>query len=365
MAAGKKYGFSDFQWVAVMVSAILGAGMMTLPRAVGEIAGRDGWISIILAGFVAWTAALIIWLLCRKFPTRTLPEMSMLILGRPLGILVSALYSLYALVVCSLALRILLSMLSTWVFIWVPLPVFLILILIAIGYVGRMGAITLARLMEIKTILAVAIVFMFMVPLREFVSLNLRPVGGEGLKILQAVPNASFSFLGFEVMLIFFPFLINKNKALKLNSIALGLVTAAYAAGVVFVYGVLGLEYTLNLIWPLMTYMRIGSLPFVQRVDNMLLFAWAGLIISVATVHYFSATYTLATLSKRKYHDIWVLVSLPLVYLLTNVPSNLAETFVFSEIVGMIGYPFLLGMAVLLLLVAKIRGLDEREGKKT
>lgn len=363
MAAGKKYGFNDFQWISVIISAILGGGMMTLPRVMGEIAGRDGWMSIILAGIVAWTFALVLWLLCRKFPTRTLAEFSKLILGRPLGILVSAMYSLYALIVCSVALRILLEMIRTWVFIWTPTPVLLVLILIAIGFVSRMGAITLGRMMEIKNILTILVVLMFLIPLQEFQSLNLRPVGSEGLKILQAVPNATFSFLGFEVMLVFFPFLINKNKAVKLTSLAIGSVTAAYAADAILVYGVLGIEYTLNLIWPLMTYMRIGSLPFLQRVDNILLFAWSALILSVVTVHYFAATYTLAIVSGRKYHDIWALACLPLVYVAALLPSNLTEVFTLSEVIGMIGYPFFMGITVLMLIVAKIRGLDEREGK--
>jgi spore germination protein (amino acid permease) len=363
MAEGKKYGFTDFQWVSVAVSAILGAGMLTLPRSVGEIAGRDGWISIILAGIVAWIFALFIWLLCRKFPTKTLAEFSITILGRPLGILVSVLYSFYSLMVCGVVLRVLSDMLRTWVFLWTPTPVFVVLTLLAIGYVSRMGAITLGRLMEVKTLLSVTIVLMFLIPIPEFVSLNLRPVGAEGLKILQAVPKAAFAYLGLEVMLVLFPFIINKNKVLKLNSIALGIVTGAYAADAILVFGVLGIEYTLNLVWPLMIYMRIGSLPFLQRVDNLLLFGWTTLIISVAAVHYFSATYTLATLTRRQYHDIWSLVCLPLVYVVSRFPTSIVAVFDLSKLIGIVGYSFCLGITALMLIVAKIRGLDEREGK--
>jgi spore germination protein (amino acid permease) len=365
MATGKKYGLSDFQWIAVVISATLGTGIMFLPRSVGDTAGRDGWISIIIAGIAVWCFALLIWLLCRRFPTKTLPEFSIVILGRPLGILVSILYSLYAFAICGVVLRILSDLVRTWVFLWTPVPVFLVATLIAVGYTSRMGAVTLGRLTEIITLFTAVVWLMFLIPLPEFSFLNLRPIGSEGfLKILQAVPKTSFVFLGFEVMLVFFPFIINREKVLKLTSISLALVTALYAMDVILVVGVLGIERTLNLVWPLMNYMRIGSLPFVQRVDNILLFAWTAQIIVTVVVHYFSATFTLATLTRRRYHDIWSVLCLPLVYIAAILPQDLVAVFAFSDMVGAAGFTICLGTTALMLLVALIRGLDERRELK-
>lgn len=365
MAKGKKYGLSDFQWIAVVISATLGNGIITLPRVVGETAGRDGWLSVIIAGLAAWCFAFFIWLLCSRFPTKTLPEFSILILGRPLGILVSVLYSLYAFLLCSLVLRVLTELVRTWVFIWTPVPVFFVAILIAVGYTCRMGAVTLGRLMENITLFTAVILLMLLVPLPEFAFLNLKPVGGEGiLKILQAVPTNAVYFLGFEVMLVFFPFIINRKKVLKLTSISLALVTALYAADVIFVVGVLGIERTLNLVWPLINYIRIGTLPIVQRVDNILLFAWTAQIITTVVVHYFSATFTLATLTRRRYHDIWSLLCLPLVYAAAILPPDIAAVFALIDIIGAAGFAICLGITALMLIVAIIRGLDERKEEK-
>ncbi|HBI56317.1 MAG TPA: hypothetical protein DDY38_05790 [Firmicutes bacterium] len=366
MASGKKYGLSDFQWIAMVVSVTISTAIITLPRSVGETAGRDSWISIIIGGFVLWAFALFIWLLCRKFPTRTLPEFSILILGRPLGIVVSIIYSLYAFSMCAVVLRILSELVRTWVFIWTPVPVFFVAILITVGYISRMGAVTLGRLMEITILFTAAVLLMLLIPLPEFDFLNLKPVGGEGiLKIIQAVPQTAFAYLGFESMLVFFPFIINRHKVLKLTSIALIMVTLLYFINTILVYGVLGIQRTLTLVWPLVNYMRIGSLPFVQRVDNVMLFAWTAQIIATVAVHYFSATFTLATLTRRHYHDLWSIACLPIVYAAANLPPDLVAVFAFSDMVGAYGLIINLAITGLMLVVAKIRGLDERQEVKT
>ena len=90
----KKYGLSDFQLFSVLICAMLGSGIITLPRAVADIAGRDGWLSVLLAGAGTWVMAILIWLLCRSFP-KPLPEFSIAILGKPLGIFFRGLFSVY------------------------------------------------------------------------------------------------------------------------------------------------------------------------------------------------------------------------------------------------------------------------------
>lgn len=365
MKEAKKYGLSDFQWVSVVICAILGAGITTLPRSVGEIAGRDGWISVLLAGAIAWLMAVIIWLLCRRFPTRTLPEFSIMILGRPLGILISVIYALYAIGIGAVALRIFVELAKTWTMIFTPMPVFVIAVLIPVVYISRLGAVTLGRLMELMVYFTIAILFVYLLPLGEFDLLNLRPVGAEGWRaILAAVPESAFSFLGFEVMLVFFPFIINRDKALRLTLIALAIVTFLYAGNVIITYGVLGVEHAVVQIWPLMNYLRIGVLPFIQRVDNLVIFVWTAQVMAVVAISYFASTFTLATLTRRRYHDIWAVAASPLVYAVAILPERLSQAFDLGAAVAQWGLIGIIGGTALLLLVAILRGLDESKEEK-
>lgn len=362
----KKYGLSDFQWFAVLIGSILGSGIITLPRTVAETAGRDGWLSVIAAGAGAWVLAWFIWLLCRKFPTKTLPEFSIVILGRPLGVLLSILYALFTFGIAGMTLRIFSELLKTWVLIWTPKPVFLLGILLPSVYIARMGAVTLGRLMELILQLTVVVFLIWLVPLGEFNILNLRPVGAEGiLAIASAGQETIYSFLGFEIMLVFFPFVINRNKVLRITLLALTFVTVLYAGNIMLIFGVLGVEHTLLQKWPLINYLRVGTLPFIQRVDSLVLFIWTAQILAVVAIQYFSGTLTLATLTRRHYHDIWAIACWPLIYLVAILPRHLSQVFMFTDIIGRWGLLSILAIVALLILVAKIRGLDEsREEKK-
>lgn len=365
MRDAKKYGLSDFQWMAVVVSTILGTGIMSLPRTVGVLAGRDGWLSIVIGGLLTGLAATFVWFLCRRFPTRILPEYSILILGKPLGILVSLIYAAYALSLGATALRIFAELGKTWSMIWTPMPVFLIGVLLPVVYISRLGAVSLGRLMEIVMYLTGLALLLFLLPVREFDLLNLRPVGAEGWRaIVSAVPESSFAYLGFEVMVIFFPFIINRHKVLRVTYLALAVVTMLYAGNLILIYGVMGIEHSVNQVWPLINYLRIGALPIVQRVDNLVLFVWTAQVMAVAAIQYYAGTFTVATLTRHHYHDIWAITLWPLVYGLAIYPDNLVQVFALSDFVGRWGIIGILGITGLLLLVAKIRGLDESREEK-
>ncbi|MTI96206.1 MAG: hypothetical protein FH749_12105 [Firmicutes bacterium] len=365
MRDAKKYGLSDFQWASVLICTILGAGITTLPRTIAETAGRDGWISILIAGAATWAMAAFVWLLCRKFPTKTLPEFSVLILGRPLGALVSVMYAIYAIGISGVALRIFTELATTWTLIWTPQPVFLLANLVPVVYISRMGAVTLGRLMELVVYMTGTVIFVYLVPLAEFDILNLRPVGAEGLPaILSAIPDASFAFLGFEVLLVFFPFIINRDRVLRITLLALTVITVLYAGNVFLTFGVLGVEHTLLQTWPLMNYLRVGTLPFIQRVDNLVLFIWTAQVIGLVAIQYYAGTFTLATLTRHHYHDIWALVAWPVVYAVAIIPERLSEVFELGDQIGRWGLFGILGLTGLLLLVAKIRGLDESKEEK-
>lgn len=356
----RKYGLSDSQWFSLLVCGILGSGILTLPRLVAAEASRDGWLSIVVAGAGAWLLAGLVWLLCKKFPTKTLAEMSRTILGKPLGILVSLLYALYTFAFGGAVLRMFLELIKTWILIWTPTPVILLAFLLPVVYISRMGAATLGRLTEFIAMLTGLVFLLWLAPAGDFNLLNLRPVGAEGvLAILRGAEKATFSFLGVEVMLVFFPLISNRKKALKVTLMALTAITLLYVGNILLIFGARGVEYTMLQKWPLMTYLRVGRLPVVQRVDALVLFFWTAQIISELAIQYYAGTITLASFTGNRYHDIWALVCWPLIYLVVSIPLRLSQVFDYTEILGRWGVVGIIAVVVLLLLVAKLRGLDE------
>lgn len=365
--SAKKYGLSDFQLFALFVCTLLGAGITTLPRTAAEQAGRDGWLSIFIAGCLMWLATGLVYLLARRFPDKTLPEYSVLILGKPLGIAVSTGYVAYTLFLGGTALRIFVELVKTWTMIWTPHWAFIVSILAIAVYTARMGAVTLGRLCELIIYLTLPAFLLFLLPLSEVNPLNLMPVGGEGAAaILKGVPEAGFAYLGFEILLVFFPLVVYRQRIFRVYTLALAAVTLAYMATAVSIYGVLGVEQTIHQVWPLINYLRIGTTPFIERVDNPVLFIWTAQVFGVTAIQYYAGSFTAATLAGKRRHDLWALGLAPVLYAIAIAPNRLVDVLMVSDLVAMWGLAYLVGVTALLLAVAAARGLDEgKEGKKS
>jgi len=363
--SAKKYGLTDFQLFSLVICTILGAGITTLPRATAQYAGRDGWISILIGGVLIWLVTCLIYLLCRRFPDKTLPEFCVQILGKPLGIAVTVGYIIYALSLGGTALRIFVELVKTWTLLWTPHWVFIATILLVVVYTARMGAITLGRVSELIIYVTLFATALFIIPFSEFQFMHLLPVGSEGIRaIVSAVPEAGFAYLGFEVLLIFFPLTVTRKKVFRIFTLALGTVTLFYIGNTILTYGVLSVEQTKIQVWPLINYMRIGALPIIERLDTVLLFLWTAQVFGVTAIQYYVGTFAAATLAGGTHHDIWALALAPVICLIAVFPRRIIDVFLYSDLVGRWGLLYIVAMVVLLLSVAMIRGLDDRKEDK-
>lgn len=357
-----KYGLSDFQLYALLVCTILGAGITTLPRITAQYAGRDAWISILLGGFIVWLITCLIYLLCIRFPRKTLPEFSVQVLGKPIGILISTGYIIYALFLGSSAFRIYIELVKTWIMIWTPNWVFIVVFLSVVVYTARMGAITLGKLMELVLYLTLPAFLLFLPQLSEFDKLELLPIGNTGLPaIMAAVPEAGFAYLGFEILLIFFPLMANRKNVFRVFTLALATVTIIYVTNTVLTIGVLSVEQTMIQIWPLINYLRVGTSPIFERLDTILLILWAAQIFGVIVIQYFVATFSAAMLIGKRAHDFIVIIFLPIIFGISILPHRIVDVFSLSNLVGKWGAIYIVATVLIIFLVAIIRGQDDRK----
>ena len=358
----RKNGLSDFQLVAVTFVAASGVSTIFLPRTVAEGAGRDGWIGIILAGLVALTLAGLIYLLCRRFPKRILPEFSMLILGKPLGILVSAVYIIYTLLLSGTNLMLFVEVSKTWAMFWTPQWFLIAMLLVPVLYIVRQGPVPLGRLTELIFYSIMVVGALLLMPLPQFNMMNLRPLGDEGITVIaRAAGQTTLAFLGFEVLLVFFPLTIKRQGVLRLYLLAVALLIAFFTSITLLTFGVLGVEYTRLQVWPLMIYLGAGRMQVIERLDNLFLFLWIAKIIGLVALQYYAAVITGALITGKRHFDLWILLLFPVLYGIAYLPGQHYVVFQFANLVGSWGAVFVAGLVLLLFLVALIRGIDESE----
>jgi spore germination protein (amino acid permease) len=241
----------------------------------------------------------------------------------------------------------------------------MVLLLVPVLYIVRQGPVPLGRLAELILFSTLFIALLMLLPMAQFNFIHLKPVGQEGLlTITGAAPRAFYAYLGYETLLVLFPFVQNRRKVYRLYFLAIFLAVVLYAGTAVMVYGVSGVEHTRQQIWPLMEYLATGRLLFIERIDNLFLFVMSAKIIGLVAVQYYAAAVTMAHITSKKLFSLWTLALLPVVYAIAFLPGHQYQVFQYAALLGTGGFVFIISLVLLLLLVAVIMGQDERKEEK-
>lgn len=120
-------------------------GHVLLVPAILALAGRDGWLSVMLAVPGGLMIAICLWQLERTFPGKTLVELCPQVTGYWPGRIISLLYIWYFLFVTALTLRALMDFMVTVFMPETPLLMIGIFFVLLCAYVVKAGIEVLAR----------------------------------------------------------------------------------------------------------------------------------------------------------------------------------------------------------------------------
>lgn len=248
-----------------------------------KTANADLWISIIITGFLAAFAVLIMVSLARKFPDDSLFTFSKKILGNFFGTIINMVYILYSMIFIALTLRVNMTLIYNSGLRETPMIVVILLYLLTAFYVNTKKVVVISRVAEL---LFFALIFLLVIiPILNF-EINpdyLLPIGNSGLgKILEAILPAQNIFLGIYFLLFFFPYIGNKGASLKNTLVGVGFTTLISAFFYILVIGFFGPQRASMFFWPLLKYISTISTPVFERID--ILDMWLGPLISLATI---------------------------------------------------------------------------------
>jgi spore germination protein len=350
---------STVQTVMIISNFILGAGILTLPRTVTEKTQTpDAWISVIISGLITMLIGLIMVKLCKRFPNQSLYQFSQIIIGKWLGSFFSLIIVSYYIVVSSFGVRAMAE--TTRLFLLQGTPVWAILMpFLWIGLYLILGGInSIGRMFEI--IFPITIIFFMIVMLlgiRIFEIDNIRPVMGLGIKpVLKGLASTSFSFGGFEVILLIFFFMKKKNQATKATLIAIAIPIIFYAITLIMVVGALSVSGVVTQTWPVLTFVRSFEITgfFFERFDSLLLVIWIMQLFATYTISFFAAVLGLSQLFGKDIQTVsfWIL---PFIFFIAMVPTNINEMFSLGEWVGKFSFLLFSVLPLFLLFVSIVR----------
>ena len=322
---------SNRQLQILLVLDILGTGVTALPRTAAESAGRDGWVSVLLASLAA---AIVVWLaatLAQRFPSMSFPDYAAAILPKPFAAALSAVLIVKLVGTCALELRIFGEIVRHTMLPETPFPAVCALMLLLSAYAAGKGYETRARVGEILIYLAaLPLVFVFALAARETDFTNLMPVLDTPLTgILAGAGQSVFAFTGMELVLLAYPYLANPKQARGAAVGAILLTGGLMAAVTVITLARFTAAGAMASPWPVLDMMDTVDLSgsFIERQEALMMTFWIVSLFAVVNAGLFFSSLLLRDAVKRGKHYQYVLALLPVIFALSLMPSGMAQTY--------------------------------------
>ncbi|SIS03836.1 spore germination protein (amino acid permease) [Peribacillus simplex] len=349
----EKYLVSSFLIFFLIHSSQTGIGLLTFQRIIIEDAGYDAWISVIITGL---SVHLLMWMIFKMFksPTNDVISVHQFCFGNFIGNILSILLAAYFLLLAITVFRTYIDIIQVWVFPLLPTWELGLVLGFIIYYLVSGGFRVLTGISFLGVILPSILIFTLFFPLQYAKFSNLLPVMNHSvIDLLYSSKSSTIIFLGFETLLIYFPFIKNPRKSEKWAHLALVYTTLLYTLVtlVSFVYFSEGqLKHTL---WPTLVMTKIIELPFLERFEYIFIFTWLLVIIPTVCIPIWCSTRILKKISKVK-PKISLIVIMVLILVCSIFTNERLKVDVLNTLVSTVGFYFVYCYIPFLFIISSI-----------
>lgn len=354
------------QLQVLLILDIFGMGITILPRRVTEIAGQDGWFLIIVGLIFALICVGIINKVARLYPNDNFVEYSCKILGKPLGILVSIGFIIKIILNVAFDIRIFGEIIKEEILSNTPFWVIALIILIIGSYAASKGFEVRGRISEILCfVVFIPLIFVFLIAIFEIDFTNLKPVF-QNINIKNSLQGGYYTFFyfsGIEFLLLSYPYLKEKKKVMKATLSATALIGIIILIISTLTIARFGKNDIVHQMWPVLEIMDTIDLPgsFIERQDALIMSFWIISIFMIINSGMFFSSLIFKNIVNKGKHSIYIVICLFIIFAISFFPKNISEIYKYMDLVYMIfGTCYLFIIPLVMLIVAKIRGLGEK-----
>lgn len=352
------------QMQILLILDIFGVGVTMLPRRVAEFAGQDGWVLIILGTIIALIYLYVIVKTASLFPNDTFIDYSSKILGRPLGILVSAGFIIKIVVSLSLELRVFGEIIKQIMLFNTPFGFVAICMLLLGGFAAAKGYESRGRIAEILIfIIFIPLIFVFGVAITDVDFTNLKPFFTAPIdSYIKGGFFTAFSFSGIEFLLLAFPYLRRHKNAEKASSQAIIVIGIMMLLITIIAIARFGPFDIVHQMWPVLEIMDTIDLPgsFIERQDALIMSFWILSIFVIVNAGIFFSSLLFKDIVKKGKQSMYIAILIPIIYFISFLPKNIAETYKLMDTVYYtFGTAYLIVIPLIMLIIAKVRKLGE------
>ena len=356
----------DKEIMIIVPSMLIGGGILTFPRFVAdETVGSDGWIVILIGGMltllVAWTVAK----LATMFPNQSFLSYASAIVSKPIAVILTFLLGTISMLIASYVVRNIANTAKEYLFEQTPMEVIALTFLLVVIYAISSSRIGLFRLnmLFFPFIFLITIIIMLL-NIKWFDFGDLLPMFQTSFTgYIKGTGSMITSYVGLGILLFYLALADRPKRAPKMVSIGVCIVMFFYFLVFITCIGVFGHAGTANLLNPTVELAKQVEIPggIFERAEVVFYVIWIMAIFNTTTMAFDIAVLALHSIFKKANKMTFIFILSPLIYLISMIPENLVELNHFGTFVSYVSAGTTVFVTILLLIIAKIRGMKQVE----
>lgn len=333
-----------------------GVGVLSFQSDIIKGARHNAWISVLAIGLLLHVILLMMLFILKHSSSGDILSFHKEIFGKFCGGTLNFIMAGYFSIVSLFVLHTYIDILQIWVFDGIASWEFSLLFTILIFYIVSGGFRIVTAIAFWGVIIPSFLLLSFLYLLNYTEVSYLSPYFQYEVKdFLISAKEAAPMFLGFETILVFYPFIKGGKKAHKWGHIALLVTTFLYTGITILTFMFFTQGKLEHLTWPTLTMIKIIKFPFLERFEFIFIFTWLLVVMPVICIYLWSAIRLVkGTIPKVK--PTYTLAVLLVVFHFVN--SELIDielTYFFDGFVSYSGLIFLFGYIPLLFIIAVVK----------
>ena len=331
----KRNKVSNIQIKALIVTTIVGVGILSLPSDVALILNNDGWIAIVLGGLITIPFIMIIDRIFKMYPNKSFFQIGREVLNPIIFNLFLILILVYSILLLAYATRTFAEVIKAYLLETTPTEIIIITMLVAVSYIARGQIEDIARMaLIIYPIIIASVIFLVVINLPNMDYTNIYPIFNISPKVIpKGIMAALFSYLGYEFIIFALPYAEDSKKTLGYSLRAMFFVIGIYLIVFLVTLSQYGVDQLKREIWPTIAVIKEVDLPgyFLENLDGIVMAVWVMVVFGTLGPFLYASGLILSNIFKTKTHDFLILYLLPIIYIIGLIPENIVQI---NEILG-------------------------------
>lgn len=299
----------------------LGPAFLRLPNNLVEVGKQDSWIASIIAIIYPLTVVFLSCYIIKKRPKENILILSKTYFGKILGSLLNFFFMLQFILYAVTVTLDFVDLTETFIVTFLtPLKIIIIIVSLS-AYASYKGLKTLGKLNQLITY-SFLLILLSVSALEHGTILNIQPVFGTGLlTIIKATKNTAYVYTGWESMLLFYPYVQNKEDIKKSILTTLFITVSVWIWTVFITIYYLGVNIVPRNFWSFIVVFESISIPVINNFRYVFMFSWILIIFRMVANYYYATAFFLNSFTKVKIKKLCIIIYPIIIYACVKSPG--------------------------------------------